>query len=76
VNVITFKANLETGFYINMDVYKYDICLQQLCINIKQAFDSIDLIQIVDAVKEFGIHTKLISLTKLTLSRIYNKVRT
>jgi sorting nexin-29 len=49
--------------------HKYNISLHQLYIDIKQAFDSIDRIQIIEIMKEFGIPLKLVKLTKMTLSR-------
>jgi sorting nexin-29 len=55
--------------------YEYNISLYQLYIDFKQAFDSIDLLQIIEAMKEFGIPAKLIALTKMTLSETYNKVK-
>jgi hypothetical protein len=54
--------------------YEYNITLHQLYIDFKQAFDSIDRFQIIKAMKEFGIPAQLITLTKTTLSRTYNKV--
>jgi hypothetical protein len=48
--------------------YEYNITLHQLCIDFKPAFDSIDGSQINEAMKEFGIPAKLITVTKMTLS--------
>jgi hypothetical protein len=42
-----------------MNVYKYNICLHKLYIGFKQAFDSIDRFQIVEAVKGFVINNIL-----------------
>jgi hypothetical protein len=55
--------------------YEYNIILHQLHIDFKQAFDSIDQSQIIEAMKEFGIPAELITLTKMTLSRTYNKIK-
>jgi hypothetical protein len=55
--------------------HEYNITLHQLYIDFKQALDSTDRSQIIKAMIEFGIPAKLITLTKMTLSRTYNKVK-
>jgi hypothetical protein len=55
--------------------HEYNITLHQLYIDFKQALDSIDRSQIIKAMMEYGIPAKLITLTKMTLSRTHNKVK-
>jgi hypothetical protein len=55
--------------------HEYNISSHQLYIDFKQAFDSIDRIEIIEIMREFGIPLKLVKLTKMTLSRTYNRVK-
>jgi hypothetical protein len=50
------------------------ISVYLLYVDFKQAFDSTGRFHVIEAVEEFGTPAKLIFLTKITLSRIYNKV--
>ena len=54
---------------------EYNINLHQLFIDFTQAFDSMNRLMILKAMREFGIPSKLISLTKLTLTKTSNKVK-
>lgn len=48
--------------------WEYNINIHQLFIDFKQAYDSIDRQALFDIMNEFGIPTKLINLTKATLT--------
>lgn len=55
--------------------YEYDKPLYQLYVDFQQAFDSVDRNYIYEAMAEFGIPSKLIRLTKMTLTNTLNKVK-
>jgi sorting nexin-29 len=55
--------------------YEHITQLHQLYVDFKQAFVSISRPYIFEAMKEFGIPTKLINLTKITLSATLNKIK-
>jgi hypothetical protein len=55
--------------------YKHNTQLHQLYVDFQQAFDSISRPYIFEAMKEFGIPTKIINLTKMTLSDTLNKIK-
>jgi sorting nexin-29 len=67
-HIFTIRQILEKS-------YEYNISLHQLYIDFKQAFGSNGQSQIIEAMKEFSKPAKLITLTKVTLSRTYNKVK-
>ena len=48
--------------------WEFNINIHQLFIDFKQAYDSIDRQALFDIMNEFGIPTKLITLTKATLT--------
>jgi hypothetical protein len=62
-HIFTLRQILEKA-------HEYNISLHQLYIDFKQAFDSIDRIQIIEIMKEFGIPLKLVKLTKMTIQNI------
>ena len=55
--------------------YEYDVVLHQLFIDFKQAYDSINRNQLLNVMEEFGIPSKLINLTKITLQKTNNQVQ-
>jgi sorting nexin-29 len=62
-HIFTLRQILEKAHECN-------ISLHQLYIDFKQAFDSIDRIQIIVIIKEFGIPLKFVNLTKMTIQNI------
>jgi sorting nexin-29 len=67
-HIFTIRQVLEKCYKQNINVY-------QLYVGFRQAFDSINRQFIYEAMAEFGIPSKLISLTKMTLEMIYNRVK-
>jgi hypothetical protein len=67
-HVFTMRQILEIS-------YEYNITLHQLYIDFKHVFDRIDQLQIIESMEESGIPAKLITLTKMTVSRTHIKVK-
>jgi hypothetical protein len=55
--------------------YEYNISLHQLFIDYKQAYDSVNRNKLFVTMKEFGIPTKIVHLTKMTLRETKAKVK-
>jgi hypothetical protein len=55
--------------------YKFNITLHQLFIDYKEAYDSVNKNKIFVTMKEFGIPTKVVNLTKMTLQDTKAKVK-
>ena len=55
--------------------YEYKIDIHQLYIDYKQAYDTINRIELVEIMKEFGIPMKLVRLVKITLVNTNSKVK-
>jgi sorting nexin-29 len=67
-HTFTIRQVLEKCYEQNINIYR-------LYIDFRQAFDNINIHFICEVMAEFGIPSKLISLTKMTLETAYSKVK-
>jgi hypothetical protein len=54
---------------------EYKVDMQQLYIDYKQEYDTINRAELVEIMKEFGIPMKLVRLVKMALTNINRKVK-
>ena len=72
------RSTLDQIFILRQSLekfYEYDKQLHQLFVDFKQAYDSLDRGKIYKIMREFGIPSKLIRLTEMTLKGTVCKVR-
>lgn len=72
------RSTLDQIFILRQSLekfYEYDKQLHQLYVDFKQAYDSLDRGKIYKIMREFGIPSKLIRLTEMTLKGTVCKVR-
>src|SRR5215475_1633648 len=55
--------------------YEHKVDIHQLYIDYKQAYDTINRTELEEIMKEFGIPSKLVRLTKMTIENTNSKVR-